>query len=282
MRKVFTVLALSAWTAASAVAQVNTQDPKAQPYLDVGITQKLNAQVPMDAELYNEQYEKVTLKELIGGKPTVLSLVYYECPMLCNMVLNGLLESMQANEKFSCGEDYNVITISFDPEETHVLAAEKKQNYVEEYGRKSAEKGWSFLVGAKDVTEAIAQTVGFGYKFVPETGEYSHGSGLILLTPEGRVARYLPGTTYPAREFHLSLVEASEGKIGSLSDKIFLRCFQYDPETRKYSALITSTIRTACLATVGIFGSFIFVMFKRDLKTQKKLTEQDTDTAGGS
>jgi len=273
---------LSAFWAAAAFAQVDIRDPRAEPYMNVGVTQKLNAQVPMDLVLVNDRYEKKTVAEFIDGKPTILAMVYYGCPMLCGEILNGLVNSMVANEKLECGKDYNVLVVSFHPEETHVLAAENKAEFLEKYGRKMEIDGCHFTVAEGEVSRQIGDAVGYGYKYVEETGEYSHGSSLMMLTPEGRVARYLPGVVYPQREFHLSLVEASEGKIGSLSDKIFLRCFQYDPETRKYSALVMSTVRYACLATVGVFGSFIFVLFRRDLKSHKSLTQEDADTTGGS
>ena len=206
------ILLIAAFGTMNTSAQVNIEDPRVQPYLNVGITQKLNAQVPMDLELYNQDYQKNTVAGFIDGKPTVLVMIYYGCPMLCGEVLNGLGRAVQGNEKLVPGKDYNVLAVSFHPDETHLLAAENKATFIEKYVPSGETAGLEFVVASGDVSRSIAEAVGFGYKFVEETGEYSHGSSLILLTPEGRVARYLPGTEYPTREFHLSLVEASEGK----------------------------------------------------------------------
>ncbi|MFT5123725.1 MAG: protein SCO1/2 [Kiritimatiellia bacterium] len=260
-----------------------SQDPRAQAFLEVGIQQKMGAQLPLDMEIRTTAGKVMPLGELLNNKPAVLALVYYECPMLCGLVLNGLLDAMKQNTKLTCGQDYQVMALSFDHEETYVLADQNRSKFLDDYGRDKAVEGVHFLTcESQEQILALCETVGFGFKHDPKTDEFAHGSGLMLITPEGRVSRYLPGTRYPQREFHFGLVETSKGAIGSLSDKLFLLCYQFDPTTGKYTRAINNAVRYACLATVGILGGFLFVLFRKDVELHKddeeKILKQTQDS----
>jgi protein SCO1/2 len=237
---------------------------------DVGIDQRLNERVPLDLEFKDEAGKTVELRQYFGRKPVVLSLVYYECPMLCTMVLNGMLRSLRAL-KLDAGRDFEILTVSFNPKETPALAAAKKQTYLERYGRPAAAEGWHFLTGDEDNILKLTEAVGFRYKYDAERDQYVHASGIMVVTPDGRLARYLYGIEYSARDLRLSLVEASAGRIGSPVDKILLYCFHYDPSTGKYSLLIMNVIRAAGTVTVLAIVAFWFVMFRLDRR--KKLNK---------
>lgn len=233
----------------------------------VGIDQKLDAQVPLDLAFRDETGRTVRLGDYFGGKPVVLTLVYYNCPMLCTMVLNGALRSFRALP-FDIGKDFEVVTVSIAPEETPELAAEKKKQYVHQYDRAGGAAGWHFLTGDEDSIRQLADAVGFRYTYNPETGLYTHASALMLLTPEGRMARYSYGIEYSARDLRLGLVEASQNKIGSPVDQVLLYCYQYDPTTGKYGLLIMRTLRTAGLATLLALGLFLFISLRREKKVR--------------
>ncbi len=276
------LLLASASTVPGQAVPGESQDPKAQPFLEVGIKQKLGAQLPLDLTIRDSAGKIRPLGDVLNNKPAVFALVYYECPMLCGLVLNGLLESMKQDEKLSCGKDYQVIALSFDHEETYVLADQNRTKFLDGYGREKANGGVHFLsCESQEDIHSLCETVGFGFKHDPKTDEFAHGSGLMLITPEGRVSRYLPGTVYPHRAFHFGLVETSKGEIGSLSDKLFLLCYQFDPETGKYTRAINNAVRYACLATVGILGGFLFILFRKDAELHKddeeKISKQMRD-----
>jgi protein SCO1/2 len=200
---------------------------------EVGLDQKLDAQVPLDLKFSDEQGREVTLGSLFGPRPVVLALVYYECPMLCTEVLNGLVGSLQTLS-FDAGREFDVIAVSFDPGETPALAAQKKQLYVKRYGRPGAEAGMHFLTGREDAIHALTNAVGFKYQYDPSTDQFAHTAVLTVLTPAGHVSRYLYGIEYQPRDLRLALVEAADGKIGTAVDKALLYCYHYDPETGKY------------------------------------------------
>lgn len=230
---------------------------------DIGIDQRLNEQVPLDLTFRNEAGEEVELSRYFGRKPVVLALVYYECPMLCNMILNGLLRSLRA-VPLNAGEHFEIATVSFDPEETPELAAAKKREYISRYGRDGAAEGWHFLTGGQESIRALTEAVGFRYALDPKTGEWIHASGIMVLTPDGKLARYFYGVEYSARDLRLGLVEASAGKIGSPVERMLLFCYHYDPTTGKYGLVIMNVIRVAGLATLLLLGGFMLVMFRRD------------------
>jgi protein SCO1/2 len=233
----------------------------------VGIDQKLGNPVPLDLEFRDEAGAPVRLGQFFGGKkPVLLSLVYYRCPGLCTMTLNGMAAAFKPL-KFSAGREFDVVTVSIDPKETPQLAAEKKAQYLKRYGRDGAEAGWHFLTGDEQAIRALAQSVGFRYVYHPQTDQYTHAAGIMLLTPGGKVARYFYGLEYSARDLRLAMVEASEEKIGTLADAVQLLCYQYDPMTGKYGVAIMRTIRTAGVLTVLGLGMFVFLMARRERRT---------------
>lgn len=226
---------------------------------DVGIDQKLNSQVPLDLAFRDETGSEVRLGQYFGQKPVVLVLAYYDCPMLCTIVLNGLLHSLK-ELKYNVGQEFEVVTVSFDPTEKPSLAAAKKAIYVGLYGRPNAGAGWHFLTGDEPSIRQLTQAVGFRYNYDPRTKQYFHATGIMVLTPEGRLARYFYGIQYPTGNLRLGLVEASQGKIGSPVDQVLLYCSQYDPATGKYSVIVSHVLKLAALATVLSLGGLILAL----------------------
>lgn len=247
--------------------QAQILDSNAPPLLlrEVGIDQKLSAQLPLDLTFRDESGQTVQLHQYFGEQPAILAFVYYECPMLCTQVLNGLLESMKTLS-FNVGKQFNVITVSFDPEETAALAASKKAAYLKQYGRPGAGQGWHFLTGDSAAIRQLTQAAGFRYKYDPATDQFAHASGIMVITPQGKIARYFYGIEYAGRDLRLALVEASQNKIGSPVDQLLLYCFHYDPLTGKYGLVIMNVLRLAGIATVVALGAFMLVMFRRDRK----------------
>ena len=229
----------------------------------VGIDQNLNGQVPLELLFKDDTGQTVRLGQYFRQKPVVLALVYYECPMLCDMVLNGLTHSME-QITLNIGKDFDVVSVSFNPRETWQLAAAKKANYVEKYQRKGAAEGWHFLTGQEDAIKKLADAAGFHYKYEPVTKQFAHAAGIMVLTPEGRIARYFYGIEYKPRDFRLGLVEASRNKIGSPVDAIMLFCYHYDPMTGKYGPIISNVIRVLGSATVIALGALLFVLIRRE------------------
>jgi protein SCO1/2 len=229
----------------------------------VGIDQNLNAQIPLELLFKDDTGQTVRLGQYFRQKPVVLALVYYECPMLCDMVLNGLTHTME-QITLNLGADYEVVAVSFNPKETWQLAGAKKANYVEKYQRKGAAESWHFLTGKEDAIKKLADTAGFHYKYDPVTKQFAHAAGIMVLTPDGRIARYFYGIEYKPRDFRLGLVEASQRKIGSPVDAIMLFCYHYDPMTGKYGLVVMNIVRTLASATIIALGTFLFVMFRRE------------------
>jgi protein SCO1/2 len=261
--RLFTFLVCSAALAQTQTEQVQTNWRPAV-FGSVGITQKMGAQVPADLPFIDETGHPATLREYLG-KPVILALVYYQCPSLCNMVLNGVLRGVK-NLTMSAGADYQIVAVSFDPRETPEMAAAKKESYLKGYHRANSDHGWHFLTGDEASSKTLADAVGFRYAFDAVTNQYAHGSAIMLLTPEGRVARYFYGIDYPERDLRLGLVEASHGKIGTAIDQVMLYCYHYDPSNGKYGLVIMNVIRIAGLATVGSLATFMLIMFRRDFK----------------
>ena len=230
----------------------------------VDIEQKLNAQIPLDTQFKDENGKPVRLSDLLNGKPAILTLVYYECPMLCTQVLNGLVSSLRPLS-FTPGKEFNIITISFDPTETNELARSKKLAYLKEYERADASKGWYFLTGDAESIGRVTKAVGFRYMYDSKIDQYAHGSGIMVLTPEGKVARYFFGIEYSTRDLRFALVEASENRIGTIADKVLLYCFHYDPSVGKYSAYAINLIRLGGIVTVLLLAGFILKMRRKDL-----------------
>ncbi len=235
----------------------------------VVITQRLDSRVDLDLEFVDSRGETVILRELFRGKPVVLSLVYYECPMLCTLELNGLLKAMRAMD-LAAGVDYDVLTVSFDPRETTELAASKKDEYMKQYthagfyDRERLEDGWRFLTGSEQNIRALAEAVGFGYRYDEEKDLYRHASGIVTLTPEGKVSRYQFGVEYSPRDLKFALMEASAERIGSPVDAVMLYCFHYDPTTGKYGLVVMNALRLTGAATLLALFGFIGLSLWRD------------------
>jgi len=228
----------------------------------VGVEQRLGGQIPPTLTFRDETGKPVRLADYFGKRPMILNLVYYQCPMLCSEVLSGLTSSL-AMVKFDVGKEFDVITVSFDPRETPEMAAEKKHTFLQRYRRAGAERGWHFLTGDASNIEALTKAAGFGYEFDQQTGQFAHATAIIILTPEGKISRYLYGVEYPPKDLRLGLVEASENRIGNLVDAVLLYCYHYDPATGKYGAIIMNIMRLAGVVTMLILGSFMYVMFRR-------------------
>jgi len=256
----FAVMALACLFILTGRAAAQTNASVTPPQLrGVGIDQRLNQQVPLDLKFRDETGQTVTLGSYFGQKPVILSLVYYSCPMLCTMAENGLLNALR-DVKFNIGKEYEVVTVSFDPTEKPELAMAKKGIYVGLYGRPGAKRGWHFLVGDEPSIRALTEAVGFHYNYDPKTRQFAHATGIMVLTPQGKLSRYFYGIQYPARDIRLALVEASNEKIGNPVDAVLLYCCQYDPATGKYGVLISRVLQLAGLITVLSIGTLVLVL----------------------
>jgi protein SCO1/2 len=229
----------------------------------IGIDQRLGERVPMNLAFRDETGAEVRLDEILDKRPAILSLVYYECPMLCTQVLNGLLRSLRVLS-LDVGGEFEVITVSIDPGETPALAAAKKKEYVGRYGRDGAAGGWHFLTGTRERIEELAEAVGFRYEYDPETDLYVHASGIMVLTPAGELARYFYGVEYAPKDLRLGLIEAAEERIGNAVDQVLLLCYQYDPTTGKYGLVILNSLRVAGAATVAVLAALVIGWIRRE------------------
>jgi protein SCO1 len=254
------------WSQAAPKLQPGDTIPNQKPSIldQVGLDQRLNQQVPLDLAFVDEHGQAVQLQQYFGSKPVILMLVYYQCPMLCTQVLNGFAGAMNGIVRFNIGREFNVVTVSIDPRDTAQDAAAAKKRYLQRYRRPEAEQGWHFLTGKKDQIDALAQAVGFRYAWDPEIKQYAHASGIMLLTPQGRIAQYYYGIEYAPRDIQLGLIEASKGKIGNVVDQVLLYCYHYDPRQGRYGAAIFNVLRLSALATVLALGGFMLIMFRRD------------------
>jgi protein SCO1/2 len=229
---------------------------------NVGIQQNLDQPIPPDLTFTDDLGRSVRLGDYFGKKPMILNLVYYNCPMLCGEVLSGLENSLRMM-KFDVGKEFDVITVSFDPQETPEMAAKKKAEFLRRYKRAGAEQGWHFLVGQQDAIDALTKAAGFQYQYDEKTKQFAHVAAILILTPEGKIAQYYYGIEYPPKDLRLGLVEAGAGRIGNVVDQLLLYCYHYDPEQGKYSATILRVLRVAGVATMLFLGTFIFVMIRR-------------------
>jgi protein SCO1/2 len=251
---------------AAAAARAQTTRPNI--LRDVGIDQKLNAQVPLDLEFRDETGKTVTLSDYFHDKPVILTLVYYRCPMLCTLVLNGMVRSLHAIN-LEPGKDFEIVTVSFDPREGPELAAAKKATYIKEYNRPGGEAGWHFLVGNPESIKRLTEAVGFRYAYDAAHDQYVHASAIMVLTPQARVSKYFYGIDYDPKDLRLGLVDASGNKIGSLSDQILLFCCQYDPATGRYGLAIMNIIRVVGMLTLLALGSFVFLSVRRERRRRR-------------
>jgi protein SCO1/2 len=228
----------------------------------VGIEQRLNQQVPLNLAFRDETGKAVHLSDYFGQKPVILNLVYYKCPMLCSEVMSGLTRSLKVI-KFDAGNQFNVLSVSFNPSETPELAAAAKAQYMQRYGRPQDADGWHFLTGAQESIAALTQAVGFQYQYDPKTDQFAHATAIMVLTPEGRVAQYYYGVEYSPKDLRLGLIQASNHKIGNLVDEVFLYCYHYDPSTGKYGAIISRVLKLSGLATILFLGGMVLILFRR-------------------
>lgn len=236
----------------------------------VGIDQRLNQQIPLDLTFLDENGQPVQLKKYFGSKPVILALVYFQCPMLCSQVLNGIAGALNGIVRFDIGRDFNVVTVSFDPRDTPDAAADNKKRYLARYRRPGASEGWHFLTGKKEQIQQLASAVGFRYAWDPAIKQFAHTSGIMLVTPDGRMAQYYYGIEYPPRDIQRGLIEASQGRIGNVVDKIELYCYHYDPAKGRYGAVIFNILRISALATMLVLGGFMVLMFRRDASAARQ------------
>lgn len=268
----FAAALLAASPAAAQRPPVTGLDPAAgtrpAALAQVAFEQRIGDNVPLDLELTDESGRPVRLGELFGERPVALALVYFRCPMLCPMTLDGLARSLKGIA-FDAGSDFEVVVVSFDPREGPAEATEAENRLLESYGRAGAEDGVHFLTGGPEAIAALTDAVGFRYQYDEERGEYAHGTGLVLLTPEGRIARYFFGIEYPPRDLRLGLVEAGEGRLGNPIDQALLYCYHYDPVVGRYSAATMNLLRIAAALTLLALGTFIAVMLRRDRRRRR-------------
>lgn len=233
------------------------------PLQSVTIEQKLDSQLPLDAPFKDENGQTKPLGAYFGKRPVVLALVYYECPMLCTQILNGVVRAAKVL-RFSPGDEYDVVAISFDARETPAQAAAKKTVYLKSYGHPEAADSWHFLTGDVDSIKRVTDAVGFRYSWDPHSGQFAHASAVYVLTPEGRLSKYFYGVDYSPKDMRLALVEASHNKIGNAVDQILLFCYHFDPHSAKYTPYALGLLRAAGGATVLLLGGFVFIMLRRD------------------
>lgn len=250
--------ALGVWRAD---AQILRDVPKEADEAD--IVEHLEAQLPLDLTFVDERTNTVRLGDYFGrGKPVLLTLNYYSCPMLCTLQLNGLVEGLRGLE-WTAGDEFEIVTVSINHRESPALAFEKKKTYVTEYGREAAGEGWHFLVGQNDAIVELAETVGFHYEYDAQTGQYAHPAVAWIITPEGRVSRYLYGVQFDPQTLRYSMVEASQGRVGSAMDRLLLLCFHYDETRGRYAPAAMNIMRMGGALTAVVLGGWLFTNWLR-------------------
>jgi protein SCO1 len=266
------VLALLTLAGASALAQGFNQGIMSPPasarppgLTNVGIEQHLNQQLPLDLAFVDETGRTVKLGDYFGKKPVVLSLVYYRCPMLCSEVLSGLEGALRAL-KFNAGDEFNVLTVSFDPKDTPETATEKKALMLKAYRRPGAAEGWHFLTGQQQSIDALTKAVGFQYEYDKKIDQFAHTTAVMIVTPQGRIAQYYFGIEYPPTDLRLGLIQASQNKIGSVVDQVILYCYHYDPQSGKYGAIVSHVLQLGGGLTVLSLGLLLTLLIRRGQK----------------
>ena len=276
IRPIIGIVALLALSAAAPAQTIPSNVGKSSSGLpaqlqNVGFEPQLNAQLPLDLHFLDESGRDVQLREYFGRKPVVLALVYYGCPMLCNQVEMGVVGSLKILS-FNPARDYEVIFVSFDTRETPDMAARKKAAALSRFGRPETASGWHFLTGKEDAVHALTAAANFRYSFDQHANLFAHASGIMLITPDGRISRYFYGVEYPSRDVRLGLVDASAGKIGTPIDHLLLFCFQYNPETARYSATILRIVRLGGLLTIFTIVAGILLFRRRDLRAASAIS----------
>jgi protein SCO1/2 len=239
--------------------------PSDDPLQAVAFEQKLDTQVPLSFTFQDEQGNSAPLSHYIDNRPAVLVFAYYECPNLCSLVLESVVKNLK-ELSFDIGDEFNVITISIDPSETPAQATTAKNKYIESYGRPGASDGWHFLTGNHEAIDQLTAATGFEYAYDAEQDQYAHAAGLIILTPQGRISRYLYGLDFPSRDLRLGLIDASANKIGTWVDQVLLRCYRYDPVIGRYTPIAMNILRIAGLLTVLVIGGAMVVMLRQERK----------------
>ncbi|MDX1630275.1 MAG: SCO family protein [Thermoanaerobaculia bacterium] len=276
-RPVFgTVLAAILVSVSFSVSALGAQTGKSaseRPFYlgEAGIEQQIGERIPLDLELVDETGETVRLGEYFGDEPVILAPVYYECPMLCTLILEGLVKSLKALT-FGAREDYELVVFSFDPSETPTQAMERKQRALDLFDREGAGEGWHFLVGDETSVERLTDAIGFRSEFDEERGEFIHAATILILQPDGTISRYFYGVDYPPKNLRLGLVEASQGEIGNPIDQVLLYCYRYNPETGKYSLLTMRLVRIGAAVTIVGIGLLILTLVRLE-KGRTRLSE---------
>jgi protein SCO1/2 len=229
----------------------------------IAIDQRIGRQLPLDIPFVDESGKQVRLGDYFGKRPVILALVYYECPMLCTQVLNGVVSTLSVLS-FDAGREFDVVAVSFNPKEGPGLASLKKANYVERYGRPQTAGGWHFLTGTEDSIARLTEAVGFQYAFDANIQQFAHGAAIEVVTPKGTIARYFYGIEFSPRDVRLGLIEAAEERIGSVVDDVLLFCYHYDPSSGKYGAAVLRLVRLGGIATVLAFVSFLAISLRRE------------------
>jgi protein SCO1/2 len=238
---------------------------------EVGLDQHLNEQLPLDLEFTDEHGKRVKLGQYFKDRPVIINCVYFRCPMLCTQVMNGLLKAAQGMS-LRIGEDFDIISVSIDPRETPAMAAAKKETYVRNYRRVGSEDGWHFLTGDEASIAALTKAVGFRYRYDPESDQYAHASGMVIATPDGRLARYYYGIDYHPRDVRLGLVESAQHRIGNPVDQVLLMCFHYDPKTGRYGLMIDSVIRLVGVGFVVMLAVYLVRMYFLERRRSAEVT----------
>jgi protein SCO1/2 len=269
IRSITGIIALLALSVAAAAQTIPDNVGKSSSGLpaqlqNVGFEPQLNAQLPLDLTFRDESGRDVQLRQYFGHRPVLLALVYYGCPMLCNQIEQGVVGSLKMLS-FNAGRDYEVVFVSFDARETPDMAAKKKAAALSHYGRPETVAGWHFLTGKEEQIHALTSAANFRYSFDEKNNLFAHASGIMLITPDGRISRYFYGVEYPSRDVRLGLVDASAGKIGTPIDHLLLFCFHYDPETARYSATILRVIRLGGILTIFSIVAGILIFRRRDV-----------------
>ena len=244
---------------------------------DVGIDQKLEQQIPLDVVFTDEQGQDVKLGQYFGARPVILALVYYECPMLCTQVLHGLVGSLEGIA-FKAGKEFEVVVVSFDPGETPAVAAQRKQYFLKRYDRPEAAPNVHFLTGREESIKTLTGAIGFRYAYDQQIDQYAHPAVITVLTAQGKVSRYLFGIEVAPRDLKLALVEAADGKIGTIVEQALLFCYHYDPETGRYGLAIMNLVRIGGLLTVVVLGASVFLSLRRERRLQNAVTTTATGT----
>jgi protein SCO1/2 len=244
------------------------------PYLEnVGIEQHLDAQVPPDLAFVDDADRPVKLGDYFGKKPLILNLVYYNCTMLCGEALAGLTGAIRL-VKFDVGNEFDIVTVSFNPQETPAIAAEKKKDYLKRYGRPNAAAGWHFLTGPPESINALTKAVGFQYQCDPRIQQYAHATAIMVLTPQGHISRYFYGVDFPPKDLRMGLVEASQGKIGNAVDQVLLYCYHYDPATGKYGAIVSNILKIGAGLTIILLAGLLLILMRLDRAAQRRIAGQ--------